>query len=94
VLGIWKLFGVNDAYRVGTDQREQPALERALVQLGRVPDAELGQRVEQRLQADALAVEQQLVFGREHPHLRQHPPLVGEQRGVDSGPGSHARDVV
>ena len=46
--------------RVGPDQRQQPALERALVQLHVVADLEAADHVEQRLQRDALGVEQQL----------------------------------
>ena len=44
--------------------------------------------------ADPLGVEQQLVLGREHAHLGEHPPLVGEQRRVDAAAGRDARDVV
>ena len=79
---------------LGADQREQAALERALVQLGAVADAELRQRVEQGLERDALGVEQQLVLGAQHADLGEQAALVRQQRRVDAGAGRDGRDVV
>ena len=45
----------------GSDQREQRALDGALVQLHVVADLEAADHVEQRLQRHALGVEQQLL---------------------------------
>ena len=52
--------------RVGlrADQRQQAALERALVQLDPIADLEAADHVEQRLQGHALGVEQQFRWGR------------------------------
>ena len=46
---------------LGADQRQQAALQRALVQLNVVADLEAADHVEQRLQRHALGVEQQLL---------------------------------
>ena len=66
-----------DCLRIGADQRQQPALDGALVQLRVVADHPAADQVEQRLQRDPLGVEQQLVARVEHAEVAEHLALGG-----------------
>ena len=79
---------------LGAQQRQQTALQRALVQLHRVADAEAAHHVEQLLQGDALGVEQDLVSRVEDADVAEHLALGGEEGGVAAGPGRQRLDVV
>ena len=76
------------------NQREQRKLQRPLVQLRCVADAKPRQRVEQRLQGDALGVEQQLLVAAQDPDLGEHSPFGVEQRCVGAAAGRDRGDVV
>ena len=80
--------------RARPDQRQQPALERALVQLDVAAELVAPDHVEQLLQRDPLGVEQQLVAEVEDPQVAEHLALVGEERGVAAVPGVERLDVV
>ena len=86
--------GAGDRGRVGTHERQQPALERALVQLDVVADAEPPDHVEQPLERDALGVEQQLVAGGQDPQIAEHLALGRQERGVAAGAVGEPLDVV
>jgi hypothetical protein len=86
--------GAREPARVGPDQRQQPGLERALVQLDVHPELVAADHVEQPLQGRALGVEQQLVAGVEDPQVALHLALVGQERGVGAGAGDQRLDVV
>jgi len=58
VLDGGKVLGGGDRPRPRPDQRQQPALHGALVQLDVVADLEAPDEVEERLQRRALGVEQ------------------------------------
>jgi len=95
VLGPVDLAGQRS--RTGADQRQQAALERALVQLAVEADLEAPQRVEQRLQRGALAEQQQLRGGRadlQHAQVGEHLALVRQQRRVAPLAGLERLDVV
>ena len=68
--------------RIRPDQRQQAALQRALVQLDVEPELVAPDHVEELLQRDALAVEQQLVAEVEHAQVALHLALVVEERRV------------
>ena len=72
------------------DHRQQPLLERALVQLGVPADRAAADLVEERLQRGALADEQQLVAGREHAQVAEHLALVRQERRVAAGARARA----
>jgi hypothetical protein len=76
------------------DEREQPELERALVELDLAADHRRAQLVEEGLQGDALAVELELVAEVEHAQVAAHLALGGEQRGVAARARDEADDVV
>ena len=76
------------------DQRQQPQLERALVELNVAPELVAADHVEELLQRDALGVEQQLVAQVEHPHVAEHLALVREEGGVAAAPRLERLDVV
>jgi hypothetical protein len=76
------------------DQGKQSHFQRALVQLGAVADAELVERVEQRLQRDPLGVEQKLLLGFQDAHLGEHAALVRQRRRVGALSGRERGDVV
>jgi hypothetical protein len=76
------------------EQRDQPSLQRALVQLHVVAEAEAADDVEQLLQRDALGVEQDLLAGVEDPHVGEHLALGAQQRRVAPRPGHERLDVV
>jgi len=59
------------------DQRQQPALERALVQLDVVADPVAADHVEQLLQRRALGVQEKLVAEVEHAQVAEHLALGG-----------------
>ena len=87
--------------RAGADERQQPALHRALVQLDVVADLEAAHEVEERLQRRAVGVEQQLglagavaVLGVEHAQVAEHLALVGQEGRVAAAAGGQALDVV
>ena len=82
VLDLREVAHTSDRGRVSADQREQAALERALVELDVVADAEAPDHVEQLLQRDALGVEQQLVTGVEDPQVPEHLALRGQEGRV------------
>ena len=63
VLGCAELAGARHGLGARPQQRQQAALERALVQLHGVADAEAADHVEQLLEGDALGVEQDLLAG-------------------------------
>ena len=68
-----------------------PRCDRALVQLDVVADLEAADHVEERLQRDALGVEQQLVAAVEDAQVAEHLALVGEEaRRSSRWPGSSA----
>ncbi len=94
VFHLPQILGLGDAGGVGADQRQQPALDRALVQLQVIADPEPADHVEQGLQRDALGVEQQLLADVEHAQIAEHVALVGEERGIAAGPGRERLDVV
>ena len=77
-----QLTGSGHVGRVGSDQRQQSTLKRALVQLDLVADPEAADHVEQLLQRDALGIEQQLVAGVEDAQVAEHLALRSEKRGV------------
>ena len=72
---------------LGPDQREQAALERALVQLDVVADLEAADHVEQRLQRDALGVEQQLAR-RCSPDRRRRRGCAGRRASCPCASGT------
>src|SRR6185437_6654694 len=78
----------------GAQQREQPALKRALVQLHGVADAEAAHHVEQLLEGDALSVQEDLVAGVENTDIAEHLALGGEERRVAAGSRRERLDVV
>jgi hypothetical protein len=80
--------------RARADQRQQAALERALVQLAVEADLEAPQGVEERLEGRSLAEEQQLASGIEHAQVGEHLALVREQRGVAAAAGLEGLDLV
>jgi hypothetical protein len=86
--------GAGDRGRVRAHERQQPALERALVQLDVVADAEPPNHVEQPLECDALRVEQQLVAGGQDPEIAEHLALGRQERGVAAGNVGEPLDVV
>src|SRR5215207_492305 len=94
VLHLPQVVGARDPAGVGADQREQPALDRALVQLHGAPELEAPDHPEQVLQRDALAVEQQLVARVEDPQVAEHLALVREEGGVAAGAVRQALHVV
>src|SRR5215207_64275 len=94
VLHLRQVVGARDPAGVRADQREQPALDRPLVQLHRAPELEAPDHPEQFLQRDALAVEQQLVARVEDPQVAEHLALVREEGGVAAGAVRQALDVV
>jgi len=63
VLGAEQILHAGGGCGARPDQRQQPALQRALVQLDAVADAEATDHVEELLQSPALGVEQQLAPG-------------------------------
>ncbi len=77
-----------------TEQREQPALERALVQLHLVADAEPPDHVEQLLERDPLGVEQELVARVEDPQVAEHLALRRQKSGIATLSGGQRLDVV
>ena len=60
-------LGAGDRARAGADERQQPALHGALVQLDVVADLEAAHEVEERLQRRAVGVEQQRRLGSSAP---------------------------
>ena len=88
------LDGGDAVHDVRAEHRQQPALERPLVHLKVVADAEAPDHVEQLLERDPLAVEQQLVAGLEHAQIAEHLPLRRQERGVAAGSGAERLDVV
>jgi hypothetical protein len=76
------------------DERQQAALERALVQLDPEADGRAADHVEDGLQRGALGVQQQLVAGVEDPEVTEHLALRREQRCVEAGAGYERLDVV
>jgi hypothetical protein len=94
VLGRRELAEVGDRPGLEADQRYQPALERALVQLHVVADAEPPDHVEQLLERDALGVEQQLVSGIEHAEVSKHLALWGQERCIAALARGQRLDVV
>jgi len=83
--------------RVGPDEREQPTLKGALVQLAVEADLEPPQGVEERLEGGSLAEQEQLVAGWadiDHPQVSEHLALVGQQRGVTAAAGRERLDLV
>jgi hypothetical protein len=94
VLVRWELLDPADRNRLGTDERQQSALERSLVQLDRVPQAEPADHVEQGLKRDALGVEQQLIAGIEDPQVAEHLAFRGQKRGVAACAHTERLDVV
>ena len=56
-----QVLGARHRARAGAHERQQPALERALVQLDVEAELVAPDHVEERLQGDALGVEPQLV---------------------------------
>ena len=75
-----------------TDSSAQ--LQRALVQLDVAPELVAADHVEELLQRDPLAVEQQLVAEVEDPQVAEHLALVGEEGGVAAVTRRQAEDVV
>jgi len=94
VLGLREVARTRDRGRVGADQRKQAALERALVQLDGVADAEAPDHVEQLLQRHAFGVEQQLIAGVEDPQVPEHLALRGEEGRVAALALGQPLDVV
>ncbi len=76
------------------EQRQLAALERALVQVGAEADEAVAQRVEDRLERDALHVQQQLVPGVQDPQLAEHLALRRQHGRKLARPGRERRDVV
>jgi hypothetical protein len=64
------------------------------VQLDVTPQLEAVDHVEELLQHDALAVEQQLVAEVEDPQVAEHLALVREEGGVTAAARFEAEDVV
>ena len=64
------------------------------MQLDLPSERAVAQRVEQRLQRDALAVEQQLILTSQDPHLGEHVALGVEQRGVSAAADRDRGDVL
>jgi hypothetical protein len=62
------------------DERQQGLLQRALVQLHLPADAPATDRVEERLQRQALGVQPQLGAGVDGTQVAEHLALVGQQR--------------
>ena len=100
VLGAPKASRARDRRRLGSDQRQQPALQRALVHLHLVADLEAVDHVEQRLQRDALGVEQQLLRRRvaladgEDAEVSEHLALVRQERRVATFAHAQVRELV
>ncbi len=82
MLGLGKIAHSRDGGGVGADQRNEAALERALVQLDVVADAEAPDQVEELLERHAFGVEQQLIAGVEGPQVTEHLALRGEEGRV------------
>jgi hypothetical protein len=80
--------------RARADQRQQAALERALVQLAVEADLEAAQGVEERLEGGALAEQEKLASGIEDSQVGEHLALVRQQRGVTALPGLELLDLV
>ncbi len=83
-----------DRHGLRTDQREEPALQRALVQLHVIADAKPMQQVEELLEGDPLSVEQQLIAGVEDAQVAEHLALLGEKGGVAARSTHQHLDVV
>jgi hypothetical protein len=94
VLGGAEVLHPRDLVGLGSDQRQQPAFDRALVQLHVVAEAEAADHVEQLLQRHPLGIEQQLVAGVEDPDVAEHLALGGEERRKAAPPGHERLDVV
>ena len=94
VLGRGQFGDGGDRRRFRPDQRQQPSLQRPLVQLDRVADAEAADHVEQLLQRHALGVEQQLIVCIEDAQVAEHLALRGQERRVTAAPRRQRFDVV
>jgi DNA polymerase-3 subunit epsilon len=82
------------ARRPAGRQRQQPALERALVQLDVVAEREAADHVEQLLERHPLGVEQQLGARVEDPQVAEHLALRRQERRVAAAPRHERLDVV
>src|SRR5581483_6305679 len=82
VLSRTELVDIDEPACLWPDQRQQPALERPLVQPDLVPDAESPDHVEELLQGDTLGVDQQLLARVEDPQVAEHLALWGQERRV------------
>jgi hypothetical protein len=94
MLRLREVGRAGDAARVGADERQQPGLQRALVQLDVAAELEAADHREQVLQRDALAIQQQLVAGVEDPQVAEHLALVRQERRVAAAARLQALDVV
>ena len=100
MLGAPEASRARDRRRLGSDQRQQPALQRALVQLHLVADLEAVDHVEQRLQRDALGVEEQLLRRRaaladgQDAQVSEHLALVRQERRVAALARAQVRELV
>src|SRR5437588_1742962 len=82
MLRRWQLGRARHDICLGPDQRQQSALERALVQLHVKADAEPSDHVEQLLQRGAFGVEQQLRPAVEDPQIAEHLALRSQKGRV------------
>ncbi len=76
------------------DEREQTALQRALVQLDAIAKRVAPDHVEKRLQRHTLGVQQQLIAGVEHPQVAEHLALLREECRVAAASRCQADDVL
>ena len=94
VLGGGQVARTGDVAGVRADDRQQPLLERALVQLGVPADRAAAEMVEERLERRALGEQQELVAGVQDAQVAEHLALVRQQRRVAAGAGGERLDVV
>ena len=95
-MGVLQLAepAARDCLGLQAQQRQEPTLEGALVQLDLEAKAEAADHVEQLLERHSLGVEQDLVAGIEDPQVAQHLALGGEKRGVTALARGQHLDVV